>query len=90
LKARFGDQVTPQDEKVAQIVNAYWAAFAKSGDPNGPGRPKWPAYDAAHDRLIEFTAGGEAVAEPDPWKVRLDLTEARSDQSASTKPAGGP
>jgi para-nitrobenzyl esterase len=84
LKARFGDTVTPQDEKVAQLANAYWAAFAKSGDPNGAGRPKWPAYNAARDTLIEFTAGGEAVAEPDPWKARLDLTEARSDQSAST------
>ncbi len=83
LKARFDDKVTPQDEKIAQLTNAYWAAFAKSGDPNGPGRPRWPAYDAAHDALIEFTAGGEAVSEPDPWKARLDLTEARSDQSAN-------
>ncbi len=48
-----------------------------------------PAYDAARDALIEFAASGEAVPEPDPWKARLDLTEARPDQSASTKPTGG-
>jgi para-nitrobenzyl esterase len=89
LKARDGDKVTPQDEKVAQLANAYWAAFAKSGDPNGPDRPKWPAYDAAHDVLIEFAASGDAVAEPDPWKARLDLTQARPDQSAGMKPTGG-
>lgn len=89
LKARFGDKVTPQDQKVAQLANAYWAAFAKSGDPNGADRPKWPAYDAARDTLIEFAASGEAVAEPDPWKARLDLTEARSDRNVSAKPAGG-
>ena len=88
LHAAYSDKVTPQDEKVAQGMNAYWAAFAKSGDPNGPGRPKWPVYDAARDALIEFAASGEAVPEPDPWKARLDLTEARPDQSASTKPAG--
>jgi para-nitrobenzyl esterase len=89
LKARYGENVTAQDEKVAQLANAYWVAFAKSGDPNGQGRPNWPAYDATRDALIEFTAGGEAVSEPDPWKARLDLTEARSDQSVSVKPAAG-
>jgi para-nitrobenzyl esterase len=81
LQASYGDKATPQDEKVAQLANAYWAAFAKSGDPNGPGRAKWPAYDAARDELVEFAASGEAVSEPDPWKARLDLTEARPDQS---------
>ncbi|MDR3510766.1 MAG: carboxylesterase family protein [Caulobacteraceae bacterium] len=89
LHARDGDKVTPQDEKVAQLANGYWVAFAKSGNPNGQGRPKWPAYNASHDELLEFTVGGDAVAEPDPWKARLDLTETRSDQSASVKPAGG-
>jgi para-nitrobenzyl esterase len=89
LHARDGDKVTPQDGKVAQLANAYWVAFAKNGNPNGQGRPKWPAYNAAHDELLEFAAGGDAVAEPDPWKARLDLTEARPDQSASVTPAGG-
>ena len=89
LQARYGDKVTAQDESVAQLANAYWAAFAKSGNPNGRGRPKWPTYDASRDELIEFAASGEAVAEPDPWKARLDLTEARPDQSASMKPTGG-
>ena len=89
LEARYGDKVTPQDEKVAQLANAYWVAFAKSGDPNGKGLPNWPAYDGSRDALIEFTAGGEAVAEPDPWKTRLDLTEARPDQSVSVKSVGG-
>jgi len=88
LQATDGDRATAQDEKVAQLANAYWAAFAKSGDPNGPGRPKWPAYDAAQDALIEFAASGEAVSEPDPWKARLDLTETRPDQSVGMKPAG--
>jgi carboxylesterase type B len=24
-------------------ANAYWAAFARTGDPNDEGRPKWKA-----------------------------------------------
>jgi para-nitrobenzyl esterase len=52
----------------------YWVAFAKTGDPNGEGRPHWPAYSPQTDILLDFTDAG-AVAGPDPWKTRLDLTE---------------
>jgi para-nitrobenzyl esterase len=77
VKAKYGSELTERDEAAAQAANAYWAAFARSGDPNGEGRPKWPAYHASKDILMEFTAEGpEAVA--DPWKMRLDLTESLS------------
>ncbi|MBU6297393.1 MAG: carboxylesterase/lipase family protein [Alphaproteobacteria bacterium] len=36
---------TADDRALADQMSSDWAAFAASGDPNGEGRPAWPAYD---------------------------------------------
>jgi len=59
---------------MGEAANAYWAAFARAGDPNGDGRPRWPAYSASDDALLDFTQSGPKP-KPDPWKARLDLIE---------------
>ncbi|CAE6815144.1 Para-nitrobenzyl esterase [Paraburkholderia haematera] len=84
LGARYSNAVTAQDTQVAQLANAYWVAFARTGDPNGDGRPAWPAYAAGQDALLEFAAGGVATTtgKPDPLKAQLDLVKAVSDQGA--------
>jgi para-nitrobenzyl esterase len=74
VAARYGKELTAADAGIAEAANAYWAAFAKAGDPNGAGRPDWPRYDPGGDVLMNFTERGP-VAEPDAWKARLDLVE---------------
>jgi para-nitrobenzyl esterase len=74
VKARYEAALDPADSAIAATTNAYWAAFAKTGDPNGGDRPHWPAYTAQTDMLLDFANTG-AVAMADPWKPRLDLTE---------------
>jgi len=75
VAARYMKDLTPADEATAKAALAYWVAFAKTGNPDGEGRPHWPAYNANDDQLMNFTNDGP-VAERDAWKARMDLTEA--------------
>ena len=81
VSAKYGKDLTPSDEKVAQAMNSYWVAFAKTGDPSTGNVPAWPLYSPATDMLLNFTAEGP-VAEADPWKARLDVMAAYVSGSA--------
>jgi para-nitrobenzyl esterase len=35
----------PEDWRVSDLMSTYWSNFAKSGNPNAPGLPSWPAYE---------------------------------------------
>lgn len=76
VAAKYGDQLAPDDSAMARLANTYWVNFAKTGNPNGTGLPKWPRYDPRHDELMDFGADGLAKAVADPWRVRLDVTAA--------------
>ena len=43
---------TEADRRLADVMADYWAAFARDGDPNGDGRPIWPAFMAAEERVL--------------------------------------
>jgi len=75
VAARYGKDLAAADEATAKAALAYWVGFAKTGNPDGEGRPHWPQYSADADQLMNFTNNGP-VAERDAWKARLDLTEA--------------
>src|SRR5207244_13218034 len=36
----------PADYEVSKTMQAYFVNFIKTGNPNGPGLPNWPAYRA--------------------------------------------
>ena len=58
------------DLKMSEAMSSYWVNFAKNGDPNGPGLPKWPVYRAKDEVWMEFNA------EP---KTRVELNKAKLD-----------
>jgi para-nitrobenzyl esterase len=39
----------PADYEVSKTMQAYFVNFIKTGNPNGPGLPNWPAYRAGND-----------------------------------------
>ena len=55
---------TAGDRKLAGEMSSYWVNFAKSGDPNGPGLPLWPAFTSTDSKVLylgdPITVGGVA------------------------------
>jgi len=72
-------QVAPlTDEELAwgDTVREYWISFAKTGNPNGAGRPEWPEYEAASDMMLDL--GNEIEARQGMNKETLDFLEERA------------
>lgn len=70
------------DAKQAEMMSAYWSAFARTGDPNGAGRPEWPKYDVQKNELLDFTNKGPVVM-PAPRAAAMKAISALRDINGS-------
>jgi para-nitrobenzyl esterase len=64
----------PVDVSLSQQMQSYWVNFAKSGDPNGPGLPHWPAFSASSPRAMYLD--DQPHAGPVPNLSKLDVLDA--------------
>jgi para-nitrobenzyl esterase len=42
------------EEALGHATRIYWTQFARTGDPNAPGIPRWPSYDVRPDQCFEL------------------------------------
>lgn len=67
IRGLSAEAVSPRDREVAQMIGRYWTNFAKSGNPNGPGLPLWPAATPYGEAmlLIDTETAGRSAFRPD-------------------------
>ena len=65
LDSKAGVAWTPETRALSAQMQKYWANFARSGDPNGPGLPKWPVYSAAQGWQVMFLDATSAAHKDD-------------------------
>jgi para-nitrobenzyl esterase len=53
-----GGPYTDADRQVSARLQDYWTNYAKTGDPNGPGLPKWERFDPKRRTMLQFTSRG--------------------------------
>lgn len=54
----------PEPQVLADQMSAAWLAFARTGDPNTPALPTWPAYDAQARATMVFDLKSRVVNDP--------------------------
>jgi para-nitrobenzyl esterase len=59
----------PDDYKVSEAVQGYFVNFIRTGNPNGPGLPNWPAYKA-ETNFRRMRLDVNSRVEPEPHRER--------------------
>ena len=82
---------TADDRKLSGIISSYWTNFARTGNPNGPGLPEWPAYSKSTTygvmRLHVSSRSRPSKAAPDTQRSRYQLLDRiAQEKTASRKP----
>jgi para-nitrobenzyl esterase len=65
----------PEDYKMSEQMQKYWTNFAKMGDPNGEGLPKWPAYNGDTGWQVMYLSADSAAKADDHRARYLFLNE---------------
>jgi len=73
----FATGGTKEAKDLGDRVSDAWINFARKGDPNHPGLPKWPAYSADTGPVMIFDKACEVKNDPDR-ELRRVVAEALS------------
>jgi para-nitrobenzyl esterase len=53
--------LTPADSRLSDVMQQYWVNFVKTGNPNGPALPTWPAYREPERAYVDLAPDGVTV-----------------------------
>jgi para-nitrobenzyl esterase len=59
------------DTTVSNEISSYWVNFAKKGDPNGEGLPKWPAFTNTSAQVMNLDDPSKAIDVPNLQKLEV-------------------
>jgi len=62
---------TAEDHQIAEALGAYWANFARNGDPNAKGLPSWPSFQTEPPQTMELGDRFGPVSIADKPKIEL-------------------
>jgi para-nitrobenzyl esterase len=78
----------PADVTFSRQIQSYWVNFAKTGNPNGPGLPHWPAFTVRSQRVMYLDAHPHVGPVPNLKKLEvLDAYFRSLREQAKKKPA---
>ncbi len=68
---------TPEDHKISNIMQDYFANFIKTANPNGPGLTEWPQFATGERLVIDASPRPEKVNQ---LRARYQLLDQLADQ----------
>lgn len=75
------------DHKLSDTISSYWVNFATTGNPNGEGLPRWPAYSAQSDQALEL--GDKISVRSETNKAGLDFFDGYFQSLRTPQPPAG-
>jgi para-nitrobenzyl esterase len=59
------------DRALSEEMSSYWVNFAKAGDPNASGLPRWPAFTTANAQVMNLDESSKAIPVPNLEKLQV-------------------